>query len=119
LVWFLMPGPKYTRNPEGRYLADKIGYAGLAYYEYSNGEIFLILDKSHQLSGKIKIKEKIATYSKVNGEWEQILTDGRSAKIDAGLLRIKVVMSDGRLAEDAPRLITVFGRVIRHSRSSL
>lgn len=104
-----------AKNPEGKYIEDKIGFAGLSYFEYKDGEVFLVMSEdSDRSDGRVVHREKFATYTLGNGEW--MLTadnDDEPMILKAGLLSIRWVNSSGEVEYEVPRLFSLGGRVFR------
>lgn len=109
IVWY-----RLTMNPEGRYIADTIGYAGLSCFEFKDGKAFIVLSKdSNRSDGQEVHRDMIATYAYRDGEW--IITGkngGEPATLKAGLLSIRLVHASGHVYE-IPRLFSIGGRVYR------
>jgi hypothetical protein len=106
---------RLTANPQGKYLNDKIGYAGLSYYEFKDGKVFLVLSQGYdRLGGKVDHQELIATYSYAAGKWTITSMDGSHAStLDMGLLSIRHLDQAGNEEAEFPRLFSVFGRIFR------
>ncbi len=104
-----------AKNPEGKYIEDKIGFAGLSYFEFKNGEVFIVMSEdSDRSDGRVVRREKFATYTLSNGEW--MITadnDDEPMILKAGLLSIRWVNSSGEVEYEVPRLFSLGGRVFR------
>lgn len=104
-----------AKNPEGKYIEDKIGFAGLSYFEFKNGEVFIVMSEdSDRSDGRVVRREKFATYTLRNGEC--MITadnDDEPMILKAGLLSIRWVNSSGEVEYEVPRLFSLGGRVFR------
>lgn len=101
-------------NPEGRYIEDKISYAGLSYYEFKNGEVFLVLSEGYdRVGGKVAENKLFATYALEDGHWiVKAVNGGETMVLEPGLFSIRLVDPSGHVYE-VPRMWTVGSRVIR------
>jgi len=114
-IWLIVFRYGLAKNPEGKYIEDKIGFAGLSYFEYKNGEVFIVMSEdSDRSDGRVVRREKFASYTLRNGEW--MLTadnDDEPIILKAGLLSIRWVNSSGEVEYEVPRLFSLGGRVFR------
>lgn len=101
-------------NPAGRYIEDRIGFAGLSYYEFKDEKVFLVMSEGHdRVGGKVAENALIATYTLQEGKWVlKTVNGGEPMTLDTRLLSIRLIHPSGHVYE-IPRMWTIGDKVIR------
>lgn len=105
---------RLTANPAGRYIEDKIGYAGLSYFEFKDEKVFLVMSEGHdRVGGKVAENALFATYTLQDGKWVlKTVNGGEPMTLDTRLLSIRLIHPSGHVYE-IPRMWTIGDKVIR------
>jgi len=114
-IFFAVFRHQLTANPAGRYIDDKIGYAGLSYIEFKDGKVYLVLSEVYdRFGGREDLRDMFATYDYRERKWMvSPAHDDEPFMLDVGLFSIRWKDAHGNLVYEIPRMWTIGGKVIR------